>query len=168
MTEKSDDDLFEWDAARNIINIHKHGIAFQEAIGIFKDQNRLEFFDGNHSTGEEQRYITLGRLPEKMIIVLVVSTDRQCCTRIISARYASKREESFTMTDKNIDFSDIPELTDEYLSTLKKVEPRKFYKVVPVKEPCHILIDKDVLDFFGKGRERIPDQNQSCFTGIHE
>ena len=58
------------------------------------------------------------------------------------------------MKDKNIDFSDIPELTDEYLSTLKKVEPRQFYKVVPVKEPCHILIDKDVLDFFGKGRKR--------------
>ena len=56
--------------------------------------------------------------------------------------------------DKYIDFSDIPELTDEYLSTLKEVEPRKFYKLSPVKEPCHILIDKDVLEFFGKGRAR--------------
>ena len=93
MTEKSDDGLFEWDAAKNIINIHKHGISFQEAIGIFKDQDRLEFFDENHSTDEEQRYITLGRLPVKMVIVLVVSTDRQGFTRIISARYASKREE---------------------------------------------------------------------------
>lgn len=65
MTEKSDDGLFEWDAAKNIINIHKHEISFQEAIGIFKDQNRLEFFDENHSTDEEQRYITLGRLSSK-------------------------------------------------------------------------------------------------------
>ena len=42
---------------------------------------------------EEQRYITLGRLPGKLLIVLVVSTDRNGITRIISARYASKKEE---------------------------------------------------------------------------
>ena len=29
MTEKSDDGLFEWDAAKNIINIYEHGISFQ-------------------------------------------------------------------------------------------------------------------------------------------
>ena len=93
MTEKSEDDLFEWDTSKNAINIQKHGISFQEAIGVFKDESRLEFFDESHSSVDEQRYITLGRIPEKLVIVLVVSTDRQACTRIISARYASKKEE---------------------------------------------------------------------------
>ena len=93
MTEKSLDGLFEWDAEKNKLNIVKHGISFSEAIGIFLDANRQEFFDELHSSEEEQRYITIGRLPRKLLIVLVVSTDRNEVTRIISARYASKKEE---------------------------------------------------------------------------
>lgn len=55
---------------------------------------------------------------------------------------------------KTIDYSDIPELSEDYLSTLKKVTPREFYKVKPIKESCHIMIDKDILAFFGKGKEK--------------
>ena len=58
------------------------------------------------------------------------------------------------MKDDKIDFSDIPELTPEYVGTLKRVRPREFYKVSPIKESCHIMLDKEVLDFFGKGREK--------------
>ena len=93
MTEKSRDGLFEWDTEKNKVNIIKHGISFSEAIGIFLDADRQEFFDELHSSEEEQRYITIGRLPGKLLIVLVVSTDRNGITRIISARYASKKEE---------------------------------------------------------------------------
>lgn len=93
MTEKSRDGLFEWDTEKNKVNIIKHGISFSEAIGIFLDSNRQEFFDELHSSEEEQRYITIGRLPGKFLVVLVVSTDRNGITRIISARYASKKEE---------------------------------------------------------------------------
>ena len=93
MTEKSRDGLFEWDAEKNKVNIIKHGISFSEAIGIFLDSNRQEFFDELHSSEEEQRYITIGMLPGKFLVVLVVSTDRNGITRIISARYASKKEE---------------------------------------------------------------------------
>ena len=58
------------------------------------------------------------------------------------------------MKDRELDFSDIPELTPERLRTLRKVQPREFYRVTPVKESCHIMLDKDVLDYFGKGKER--------------
>ena len=93
LTEKSRDGLFEWDTEKNKVNIIRHGISFSEAIGIFLDSNRQEFFDELHSSEEEQRYITIGRLPGKFLVVLVVSTDRNGITRIISARYASKKEE---------------------------------------------------------------------------
>ena len=66
-------------------------LTFPEAIGIFLDSDRQEFFDELHSSEEEQRYITIGRLPRKLLVVLVVSTDRRGITRIISARYASKK-----------------------------------------------------------------------------
>ena len=58
MTEKSRDGLFEWDTEKNKVNIAKHGISFSEAIGIFLDADRQEFFDELHSSEEEQRYIT--------------------------------------------------------------------------------------------------------------
>lgn len=93
MTGKSRDGLFEWDTEKNKVNIAKHGISFPEAIGVFLDPGRQEFLDELHSSEEEQRYITMGRLPGKLLAVLVVSTDRNGITRIISARYASKREE---------------------------------------------------------------------------
>ena len=93
MTEKSQDGLFEWDSEKNKANIKKHRLSFSDAIGIFADPDRVEFFDEEHSTEDECRYLTLGRLPGKVIIALVVSTDKDGRTRIISARYASEREE---------------------------------------------------------------------------
>ena len=50
MTEKSRDGLFEWDTEKNKVNIVKHGISFSEAIGIFLDTDRQEFFDELHSS----------------------------------------------------------------------------------------------------------------------
>ena len=64
-----------------------------EAIGVFSDPSRQEFFDEGPSSLEEQRCIALGRVPGKLAIALVASVDRQGATRIISARYASEKEE---------------------------------------------------------------------------
>lgn len=44
---------------KNQKNIEKHGLSFKTAARIFWDYNRIEFFDENHSTGEE-RYNTIG------------------------------------------------------------------------------------------------------------
>ena len=50
---------FEYDEEKNQKNIEKHGLSFKTAARIFWDYNRIEFFDENHSTGEE-RYNTIG------------------------------------------------------------------------------------------------------------
>jgi uncharacterized protein (DUF4415 family) len=58
------------------------------------------------------------------------------------------------MRSRNIDFSDIPELTPQFLETLKRVIPREHYKVVPVKKAISIKLDTDVLEYYkskGKG-----------------
>ncbi|MGH0053494.1 MAG: BrnA antitoxin family protein [Sphaerochaetaceae bacterium] len=64
-------------------------------------------------------------------------------------------EERITeLRKRGIDFSDIPELTPEYLSTLKRVVPRDHFKVVPVKKTICIKLDADVLAHYkskGKG-----------------
>ncbi|WP_394698313.1 BrnA antitoxin family protein [uncultured Sphaerochaeta sp.] len=58
------------------------------------------------------------------------------------------------LKSRGIDFSDIPELTPDYLETLQRVVPRDYYKVVPVKKAISIKLDADVLEYFkakGKG-----------------
>ena len=81
---------FEWDEAKNQINKRKHGISFETASRIFYDENRIELPDEAHSI-EEDRYISIGMVDD---ILVVIHTDRKDKIRIISARFALKKERS--------------------------------------------------------------------------
>ena len=80
---------FEWDGNKNKINLFKHGITFEEAQAIF-DGIVLTRVDDRRDYAEA-RYISIGRLDEDLII-LVVYTVRGDITRLISARKANRRE----------------------------------------------------------------------------
>ena len=79
--------LFEWDENKEKINISKHGLDFSTAALVFRDQNRLEWFDELHSDYED-RYITIGIA----VVLMVVYTERGDAIRLISARKATKQE----------------------------------------------------------------------------
>lgn len=81
---------FEWDPDKAAANLAKHGVAFAEAATVFGDPLALTFFDPDHSV-EEDRFLTFGQ--DFIGRLLVVShVDREDCTRIISARVATRRE----------------------------------------------------------------------------
>jgi uncharacterized protein len=80
--------VFEWDSAKNEANIAKHGIDFEDAIGIFEGPV-LERPDERRDYGES-RFIAFGILDDREIAV--VYTIRATRHRIISARRASKNE----------------------------------------------------------------------------
>lgn len=82
---------FEWDDEKEKINIIKHGIDFATAAYVFKDENRLEYFDEIHSDTED-RYITIGLIDGVAYLVMVVYTEREEAIRLISARKATKQE----------------------------------------------------------------------------
>lgn len=82
---------FTWDNNKNRINIIKHNISFEIALNVFKDKNKVEFFDMFHSDIEE-RYICIGVINGVAYLVTVVYTERKDMIRIISARKATKRE----------------------------------------------------------------------------
>jgi uncharacterized DUF497 family protein len=86
---------FEWDENKNRSNTIKHGIDFQEAKQVFKDPDLLTYEDNRFNYGEI-RDISLGQLElttqSKIIVVVVVSIDRNGIIRFISARKASKQE----------------------------------------------------------------------------
>ncbi|MCD8118802.1 MAG: BrnT family toxin [Lachnospiraceae bacterium] len=85
---------FEWDEEKERLNIEKHGIDFRTAVQVFHDENRIEYFDKIHSIGED-RYITIGMIGERMIIITLVYTERVDVIRVISARVATKKERRF-------------------------------------------------------------------------
>jgi uncharacterized DUF497 family protein len=82
-----------WDEAKNLANQRKHGVNFQEAKELFVSGiDYLEIFDERHSDFED-RFIAIG--PISRGLVLIVWTERDEDTiRIISARWATKREQN--------------------------------------------------------------------------
>lgn len=81
---------FEWDQAKARSNLDKHGVSFEFACGVFADPFAVERFDDTRPGGED-RYIIIGSA-DGVIILMVVYTDREDVTRIISARRATRRE----------------------------------------------------------------------------
>lgn len=80
---------FEWDEAKNEINKEKHGISFEEAIEIF-DGFIYTRIDDREDYGEI-REISIGAI-QGFVMIVVVHTDRNNVTRIISARRADTIE----------------------------------------------------------------------------
>jgi len=81
---------FEWDPKKSDANIKKHGISFHEASSIFGDPLSVTFNDPDHSI-REHRYLTFGYSRTGKLLV-VIHTESQRKTRIISARRATKQE----------------------------------------------------------------------------
>ena len=48
----SEDNRFEWDKDKNLANIEKHGIAFEEILEVFDDPAFLTGYDFEHSEKE--------------------------------------------------------------------------------------------------------------------
>ena len=92
--------LFEWDKNKNLANIKKHKISFEEAKSVFFDENARVISDPEHSETEE-RFIILG-ISNKLKLLIVVHTYRKNdeIIRIISARKATKSESKYYLEVK--------------------------------------------------------------------
>ena len=86
---------FVWDQNKNLANLRKHKISFEEARTVFFDENARLIPDPDHSISEE-RFIILG-ITNKLRLLLVVHTYKEDdnIIRIISARKATKTETEY-------------------------------------------------------------------------
>ncbi|MDH3659512.1 MAG: BrnT family toxin [Alphaproteobacteria bacterium] len=80
---------FEWDEGKNQANVEKHGVDFETASRIFEgailtDNDRRQDYG-------EVREVSIGKI-EEIVTLVVVHTDRNGATRLISARLASREE----------------------------------------------------------------------------
>ncbi len=86
---------FEWDSLKELSNIEKHGVNFEQASYVFSDPFALDLYDNDHSDNEE-RWILLGKSRSEIILVVVHTwkdSDGVELVRIISARKASRNEQ---------------------------------------------------------------------------
>ncbi|SCW48733.1 hypothetical protein SAMN02910456_01369 [Ruminococcaceae bacterium YRB3002] len=85
---------FEWDENKNRINQNKHGVSFEEASTVFFDDRAILFDDPEHSI-DERRFLIIGMsaVPNLLIVSHCYRED-DSRIRIISARKATRKEES--------------------------------------------------------------------------
>lgn len=95
---------FSWDNNKNVANIKKHGVSFEEAVSVFNDTESLIMFDDVHSTNEEDRFLIIGvsyRL--RVLLVCHCYRENETVVRIISARKADLNErKAYTANDERL------------------------------------------------------------------
>jgi len=81
---------FDWDSTKAATNLSKHGVSFDEAKTVFDDQLYVDFYDPDHSDGE-QRYIIIGQSQQGRLL-MVSYTESNDTIRIISSREVTRTE----------------------------------------------------------------------------
>jgi len=89
---------FEWDVIKARANIIKHDVSFEEASTVFKDSNALSLYDAEHSSNNEDIFITIGVASSGRVLVVVHNfcelSNEDSIIRIISSRKATKKEKN--------------------------------------------------------------------------
>ncbi len=79
---------FEWDSRKQLANLEKHGIDFEDAARIFL--GGVVTLPGHSGQSGERRFVAVGSVDDCEIAV--VYTERHGVCRLISARRARKSE----------------------------------------------------------------------------
>jgi len=81
-----------WDSNKNILNIKKHKISFDEAQTVFYDATTMIAKDPDHSDSED-RFIAIGHsFFNRLLLVIHCYKDDDKVIRIISARKTTRSE----------------------------------------------------------------------------
>lgn len=87
---------FEWDESKNLANLKKHGVSFEDASVVFDDPLHVTVIDSFH--GHEERWRTYG-IVDGIALLMVAHTDRDGdgieIVRLISARRATRHERQY-------------------------------------------------------------------------
>ena len=92
---------YEYDPEKDRKNNEKLGIAFWQAAEVFEDPQRIEAYDQDHSTLEEERWQTIGQTKESKVLFVVFAEKIEETIRIISARRATEREKTLYSKQKS-------------------------------------------------------------------
>ena len=84
--------MFTWTEEKNQLNKKKHGFSLSEIVDVFDDPHLIDWYDKEHSSINEDRYICLGRLHDTLTL-FVVFIEQGEDIHLITARKAEPIEE---------------------------------------------------------------------------
>jgi uncharacterized DUF497 family protein len=85
--------VFTWTEEKNKLNKKKHGFFLSDIVDVFDDPHLLEIYDEAHSSLDEDRFITIGRFHDTVILFVVTVDKADGDTQIIMAREAIPKEQ---------------------------------------------------------------------------
>jgi len=85
---------FTWDEKKNLANIQKHKISFIQAVYVFSDPLRKEYYDEKHSSYGEDRFIAIGLAENRLLFVTFIEPEPEII-HIISARKTDSHERRY-------------------------------------------------------------------------
>lgn len=88
---------FSWDAKKAVANLRKHGVSFEEASTVFRDELSATGSDPDHSF-VEHRFVTFGKSSQERLL-MVAHTEEDDKIRIISARPLTRQERNIYEED---------------------------------------------------------------------
>ena len=88
---------FDWDENKNLINLKKHNVSFEEAQYAFLDENRIIAKDIEHSI-REHRYYCFGKTDKGILTVRFTYRDNKI--RIIGDGYWRKGKQIYEKENK--------------------------------------------------------------------
>ena len=69
--------MFEWDAAKAVKNLQKHGVSFEEAGTVFEDVLSVCFPDTSHSATQERLILVGYSTQDRLLFVSHRSEERR-------------------------------------------------------------------------------------------
>lgn len=131
-----------WDPAKAEENLRKHGVAFEDASGVFDDPLVASMHDLDHSEGELHQ-LSIGESNTRRIVV-VWYVLRNEVPHLIGARKASSAEKKrFMRGDEIRDEPALDEMKDEYDFTDAVQGPKSWLNL-----RRRIWLDADVAKAF--------------------
>jgi uncharacterized DUF497 family protein len=85
--------VYTWTDEKNRTNKQKHGFFLSDIVDVFEDPHLLEFYDAEHSSLGEDRFICIGCFHDAVILFVVTADKAGGNTQIISAREATAKEQ---------------------------------------------------------------------------
>lgn len=85
----------EWEPEKARDNLAKHGVSFEHAAEVLLDPLAMTTFDDEHSSLDEDRWVTIGQVGDDLLVVIHTYRDLagdEALVRIISARHATQHE----------------------------------------------------------------------------
>lgn len=141
---------FEWDSNKAAANLKKHGVAFDEALTVFRDPLALLFDDPDHSADEQREVIIASRRNRGFLWSALPSGRAGFGSSTRGAR-PPQNASNMAKTRRPRKRPPSDDLRPEYEFDYTKARPNRFASRFP-RQTVAVVLEPDVAEVFSTSR----------------